>query len=187
MKITTLGYERTWNLGDYNSEKIISGCIIDEGEEASEALKNLIAFVNSKGDDKVNSAQPAEPKPKKDKKPKEDKPAKNTEPEPSDDNEEGGDNGEEKSEKEAKKETKVEKEKKPRKQTNTPYDPDNALHKKLVGEFLDKKAPKWRSNTDPYKLASRELSGSDFQDAEGMVLDSFVSEFLKEVEKQKGL
>lgn len=49
MKINELKYERTWNLGSYESEKIACQAVVEEGENAEQVLREIIEFVTTKG------------------------------------------------------------------------------------------------------------------------------------------
>lgn len=64
---------------------------------------------------------------------------------------------------------------------NTKYDRELKTHKVLIGQFLDKKYPKWRSSDIINKAsqASKALIGFDFLDENGDILDSFIEEFCK--------
>lgn len=59
------------------------------------------------------------------------------------------------------------------------YDRSNDIHKKLIGEILDKENPGWRAAPGKAKAASVALEGKDFLDDEGLVLTSF-RDLLKE-------
>ena len=53
MKITEINYSKVFNLGGYQNEKI--GCVIqvDENDNASEAMKAAVAFVEKQHADKI--------------------------------------------------------------------------------------------------------------------------------------
>jgi type IV secretory pathway VirB10-like protein len=57
----------------------------------------------------------------------------------------------------------------------TVYDRALDTHKNLLGSFLDKKYPKWRTSDSLKKAAeaSKALNGTDFLDENGEILDSF--------------
>lgn len=57
----------------------------------------------------------------------------------------------------------------------TAYDRALDTHKNLLGSFLDKKYPKWRTSDSLKKAAeaSKALNGTDFLDENGEILDSF--------------
>lgn len=201
MKITGLTFEKRWNLGDYNHENLIATAGVEENENPSTALKNLIAFVRTKGVEEVEAAPiTSSPSPKvqevKDKKEaKETKTKTETketkvkvEEKKVEETGKETSNGEEKSEESSQvksEEKKSEKEKIVKKNKGVPYDPDNNQHKKLVGEFLDKASPSWRANTAPAKAVSQTLRGDEFQDAEGLIMEEFKTKFLEELKKQK--
>jgi len=71
------------------------------------------------------------------------------------------------------------KEVKPRGTKFSPYDKKNETHKKLVGQFLDAKFPKWREQPliACASAASNAMLGKDFLDGNGEVLESFREEF----------
>jgi hypothetical protein len=47
MKVITLNYERTFNLGDYQSEKIGVSISLDSDDTPNDALKRARAFVEA--------------------------------------------------------------------------------------------------------------------------------------------
>lgn len=66
------------------------------------------------------------------------------------------------------------------KKSETVYSRETDLHKKLVGEFLDKEFPTWKKNAgnvEKAKAVSVTLVGQPFLDAEGRVLESFKQSF----------
>lgn len=76
---------------------------------------------------------------------------------------------------------KEDKPKKTLRKAGTPYARDNELHKKLVGEFLNKAFPEWKkpANIEKAKAASAAMAGKEFLDAEGLIIESFKTEFRK--------
>lgn len=65
----------------------------------------------------------------------------------------------------------------------TPYARENELHKKLVGELLDREFPGWKRSElfAKAKAASVSMAGSEFLDAEGLILEAFKAEFRKKM------
>lgn len=165
-------YLRRKNLGNYEHEELEVSCAIEKGETPSEVFNNVKQFVHE-------SLGLSEPKPtaqielplkvEKEKvknPPKEE--VKVSEEKPQE---------EVKEEKpKAKKETKV-KVKITGKATT--YDRNLDTAKALLGSFLDNEFPGWRKPEILKKAgaASRELNGTDFQDAEGNILESFKEAF----------
>jgi len=189
MRIVQVTFEKKWNLGDYNSELINAVAVIDEGENPSAVLKELIAYVKTKGETEIQGVAQTQPTTTETKKEKVDKPKKEKVEKTSTENKEEAQDGKEKSEKQSQASEKSEqsevKETKKVKGKATPYDPDASLHKKLLGEILDKAAPGWKTNTAPYKEASQAMRGKDFLDAEGLVLENFKTEFIGKVPATK--
>ncbi len=75
---------------------------------------------------------------------------------------------------------KAEKKKTPIKGKNTAYDRKMDTHKKLLKGFLDVNFPGWNNATNLPKAgkASEGLSGTDFLDGEGEIIQSFKDSFL---------
>ena len=63
MRITELKYERTWNLGNFESEKLSAQAVLEEGDDAEAAVSQLIIFVNErKASQKVEATEAKAPK-----------------------------------------------------------------------------------------------------------------------------
>lgn len=187
MKINELKYERTFNLGQYESEKIGVGVAVDaDKENPSEVLAQMISFVNTKGLTPITSknepvVEKAEPKkaapPEKKPEPAKEEVALVAEAP--------------KAVVEAPKATAPEK--KPRldktkstmpKETKvkvsaaiTPYDRTNDLHKKLVTELLDDASPSWKTKAVLAKETSAKMQGKPFLNSEGHIILDFRQEF----------
>ena len=161
MKFNEIRYDKTFNLGDYQSEKIGSTIVLEDGEDPSKALRELIEFVHSRGITKVSKEIPQSTQMEL---------TKDINPNPTEEK------------------TKVEKPKKEKvtvvpevKAKTTPYNRDSDLHKKLVGELLDKNCTGWRKTPSKAKDASVKLAGVEFLDSEGLVLKSFSDSLIAEV------
>jgi hypothetical protein len=202
MKIVQMTFSKTWNLGDYNSEKfeVIAG--VEETDIPQMAAKDLILFVKSKGTSEVSMGQITKPVEKTEKaaennvdktvKTAENKKTKvkavaETETTKQEANNGNKEKDSEKSSEEIKSEKVVSQKtsEKVKVGKTSPYNPDEPLHKKLVGEFLDKAAPSWRNNTAPYKEVSGIMKAEPFLDGEGLILESFKIQFIENVEAQK--
>lgn len=204
MKIVQMTFSKTWNLGDYNSEKFEVVAGVEETDVPQVAASDLINFVKTKGNSEITAGQVAQVvknettstkvvektnKSSETKKPKGKDAANETVAEPENKKEEANNgnkekSGEKSSEKTSEK-TVSEKSEKVKSGKTTPYSPNEPVHKKLVGEFLDKAAPSWRTNTAPYKEVSSQMQDVEFLDSEGLILESFKVEFLNKVEAQK--
>jgi hypothetical protein len=66
------------------------------------------------------------------------------------------------------------------KSKNTPYDRTLDTHKKLLSSFLDNDFPEWKQPKNLAKAgkASTELAGTDYLDAEGIIIPQFKESFL---------
>lgn len=198
----TVKYLRRKNLGNYEHEELEISTVVEDGQSRVDVVKSVKQFVvdalngtgpfaltkqlelpleqksvaqenktEKKGESKVTKPKPQAEEKKVEEK-KEEAPAAQEETTPAP--------AEEKKveEKKAKKETTL-KVTKPTKATA--YDRNLDTHKALLGQFLDVKCPNWRKPEELKKAgnASRALQGTDFQDAEGNILESFKEAFLK--------
>lgn len=75
------------------------------------------------------------------------------------------------------KEVPVEEKPKAKKFNGAVYNREMDLHKKLVGEFLNKEFPTWKSDIAKAKQASLEMNGENFLSEEGLIIDSFKEKF----------
>lgn len=179
MKANGLRYERTFNRGQYESEKIMIEVALEDGESPNSVLKEMMDFVNSKGETSLSSSTKvvATSAPEKTEVVKKEKKtaAKETVVEVKKEVETAS--------VEAAKETAAE-EKSPEvkakktKETFTKYDRNSDLHKKLIAEFLDDAFPQWKSKAQIAKEMSLKLNGEDFMDRDGLVIKPFRKEFL---------
>ena len=208
MKIFEIKVEITKNLGNYENEKVGLSAQVEEGESAQSCISRLkdIAWGRESKEPVQMELIPAakttetktvetkapETKPKETKKPKAKEEAKVEEKAaPTEVKEEAKveekaappevetkKTDEEKAEKPPVKEEVAEPKGRARLKASS-YDRSNELHKKFIGEFLDKEFPTWRTDTSKARKASEILNGKDFLDAEGMMLESFKEEFRK--------
>jgi hypothetical protein len=198
MEIVELRYDRTKNLGDYNSEKTGATAVVSAGDNPNKCMLELKAFVCGIGSVPVESSvevkpvEPikveVEPAPKAVLKSegkkvhgnsKEAKELNKDKPKKADVEIDSVIKAEE-----PKPEPVVVVEEKPLKRQKpvTMYDRNNDLHKKILSEMLDVKFKGWRSNPSKAKQVSIELEGLEFLDGEGITLKSFIIE----VEKKMG-
>ncbi len=182
MNTTTLNieYMRRVNLGNYEHSELKVSTIVKEDQDINIEIERLKFLVHShlgiEEADKNQLPLPIE----KAKKPVEKTVAAVEKPK-----EEVAVNNELKDEvkaeaKEKKTEAKAKKtapETKPVKKISkaTVYDRALDTHKNLLGSFLDKKYPKWRTSDSLKKAAeaSKALNGTDFLDENGEILESF--------------
>lgn len=149
MKITTVSYRRSFKIAEYENETIGFDAVLEEGENVFDAVTELKHQVDA-------SRTGAAPTKEKEKKAKLEVAKEETKKE------------EPKKEEKAKKEKKVE---------ATKYSATDEKHKASLGSLLDKMTPGWREKDAVKKHAKKssgELTGSDFMDGEGKILDSFV-------------
>lgn len=175
MNITLLKYEHTFNLGNYESEKFGAECMLTEGEDSVKASASLIEFVMAKGKVVTSGlvAKTSDPAAKEtvtevSDSVKSDEPVQLELP------------VEEPVVEKPKKEKKAAAPKKEKK-VNVPYDRSNELHKKLIGEILDKKHTGWRKDPIKAKEASIAAEGEAFLDDKGQVLESFLVYFAEKM------
>lgn len=193
MDIVEIRYDRTKNLGDYNSEKLGATATLSPTDNPNKCILELKAFVNGVGSIDVSENSPHVEI-------KDEEPIK-IELAPAPVAVLIGENGQKlhgnsKAAKEVngtKKKEKVEikvaevkkveapvEEKKveapaPKKQVAaTKYDRNNDLHKKILSEMLDVKFKNWKANPSKAKQVSIDLDGSDFLDAEGRPMKEFI-------------
>ena len=183
MKVAHISFEKKWNLGDYNHEMIGALGLVEENEDPSAALKDLIVFVRTRGEESPSATSKVEPKSEpKQETTKETKAEKKTKKSAA--TKEEAQDGEKESSQEQAGEKSSESENTEKKKVKgkaTQYNPEEPVHKKLLGEILDKSAPNWKQNTPPYKEAAHLMKGEDFLDAEGIVLETFKTTFLSKV------
>jgi hypothetical protein len=188
INVFEIRFKKTWNLGNYESETLEAACQLTEGECAVTAKEELIAFV--KGETVKEQPAPTQAveteQPKKAEKKvaakKEKAPPVKTESPVVDEAQPVKEDAvvvapavepvveevKEEAAPKAKKEKKF-------KAVATPYNRENDLHKKLLGELLDKSYPTWKKDPSKAKAASQLLAGKDFLDTEGKVIESFKS------------
>lgn len=169
MKTTEIRYDYTFNKGNYESEKIgATVAPVLETDTAERLLAYAKAIVhgyvtgnNYVADPKQMELEPiVEEKEEPKKKTKSKKVAKAVE---------------------EKVEEKVEEvEEKPAAKVKgaTPYNRADALHKKLIGELLDRECPNWKKEGKGL-AASKAMEGKDFLDRDGQILPSFSKELSK--------
>jgi outer membrane biosynthesis protein TonB len=193
-KMDTVRYLRRKNLGNYEHEELEVSTVVEDGQSRSAVTADLRNFVNSALNGglqpTITKAEPSENKnpPKGETKVLKEKPqTKKEEPKAEEVKEEP--KAEEAPAKEEPKAEEPKKEKAPKKETTTKIKPSKATaydreldtHKALLGKFLDSEFPGWRKSDLLKKAvaASHALKGSDFQDGEGNILESFKVEFRK--------
>lgn len=77
------------------------------------------------------------------------------------------------------------KKKKPRKSKAAAYSRNSAEHKAIFGDVMDDLYPDWNEKLrKTARLASVKLEGKDFLDADGEVVDSFISALKKFITKR---
>jgi len=189
INVFEIRFKKVTNKGNFESETLEAACQLSEGECAVTAREELIAFVKgealvavSKEQEPIQDAKTEQPK-KAEKKvaaKKEKAPPVEVESPVVDDAQPVKEEAVvlkpavEPIVEEVKEEPKAKKEKK-FKAVATPYNRENDLHKKLLGEVLDKSYTTWKKDPSKAKAASQLLAGKDFLDAEGKVLESFKS------------
>jgi hypothetical protein len=207
MIISEVKYGYTFNKGQYESERIDLSASPEDGETPEQVLEVLKAIIHGKPYSKPVAVAPAPPVVSEAKDEEEDKQLKFDfdSPKPvaqtSKDTEEKRGPGrpptKSKSKKEAEKAERVvavmekviaqaepevvtqaePEQPKKVKFTGSVYNRELDLHKKLVGEFLNKNFPNWRSDIAKAKNASVTMNGKEFLSAEGLVLETFKQEF----------
>lgn len=156
MKITEVKYGYTFPRGQYESERIDLGALVEEGDDVQAVLTELKSVVHGSKTPVVNETAPAEGVKKRTKSPSTVKaPAEPVAETPA--------------EAPSAKPAKVKEADKP-----TKYDNTKELHKKLFGEALTEIDPKWKvAGLDKAKATSTNLVGEDFINKEGFILDTF--------------
>ena len=202
MRFNELRYDYTRNLGNYESEKMGASCAVEDGEHPVKAFDNLKAFVRGdklphadvsvKVTDSANAAKEekvvTEAPPKKEKKEKTAKAKKETVAVEVEEEEEKVEESNE--ETEEVEEVQEEKASRPANKKSakgaTEYDRENDLHKKLIGEMLDREFPNWKKGNQAKRIreVSREMEGELFLDSDSDVLDSFIEKFSELVSKE---
>jgi len=165
-KFTEVRYDRTFNLGSYESEKLGVTYSMADGEDIFKAIEHVKSVVLGKNvvkeEVKVVEAKKEEPKKKK------------ADPKPVE-------KVEESVEEETVEEPVKEEPKKKKAGKTITYNRKDDIHKKRLAEFLDADFPKWKDPAILKKAASisAEFDGKEaFLDAEGNILDSFKTNFL---------
>lgn len=188
MRLNTLNYMKRFNNGNWEHEEISVGIMVEDGESASEVLKQAMSFVLTKGETDLpltmisGTPEPKAAPAKKAAKVKEE--VVKAEPKV-----------EAAKEEVAKAEPKVEPkadstpepakevEKKATRVKETPYDRANELHKKLVAEFLDTAHKGWKSNAAKAVAVSTKMAGKPFLNSEGSIIKEFKEAFSAEMAK----
>ncbi len=200
MKATEISYAKRVNLGNYEHEEIKITAVLDEGDDAVEGLAELKGMVASAVDTEGLPAIAATGKPVKSaagksekvdktaKKPAKAAAGKTAKPEPVDEveteDEETPETTEEE-ETEVVEEEEEEPEEKPAKKPvgkalkkkGSTYARTNEQHKALMAEKLTELFPKWKKTEESKakaKAISKSLDGTDFLDAEGDIVPSFI-------------
>lgn len=186
--VNELRYEKTFNLGNYSSEKVGIAVALEKEENPGAILKKLMSFVETRGEGEFSGAAPGAvvqevvaqfktpvAKEVKAKEPKVQKPKaeKVTIKEPE---------AEAEIEAAAEEATEVvveEQKKKVVKNKNTPYNRADSLHKALLSKMLDSREKNWRAKAAKAKEVSEQMAGVDFLSEEGTLLESFVTKFLE--------
>ena len=170
-KYNEVKYGYKFNKGNYESEDISVSANLEEGSVA-ELIEHLKGLVHGKPSNPVaDTTSPVASEPKAEPA-KVDTPPKKAAPK-----------AKKAAAVEAVEETKevetlpTKAEPKTVKKVATPYDRTNDLHKKLIGEILDKEFAGWRKSSGRAKDASAEMNGKDFLDNEGLILASFKESF----------
>lgn len=183
MKIERVLYSRTVNLGDYNSERIEIGAIVEEGEDFKEVLSKVKKEVNislkleSPKEEEKESEKPAVTKKKTSKKVAKKKVKHTVKANQKAAIEKSG--------------RKVNK-KKPvgptavKKKDATLFDKTIPNHKTLFIEVVDKikDGSEWKNDSDfvkEVKTAINEMQGKDFIDSSGEVTSSFIEELTEKL------
>lgn len=183
-------YDKTFNKGNYENEKIGLTYAPHEQEDIFQAIDNLRKIVH--GDAPITTATtPAGPVTVTATVEKKTTAKKDTTKKAAEEKSEKAEEAKAEVKAEEKAEEKVEepkeevKEKKKVMGKNTLYDRDNQNHKKLLSGFLDKASPNWKNPTMIKKAlaTSQKLheEKTDFLDGEGNILDSFKDKFLAEL------
>jgi hypothetical protein len=197
MKITEVKYGYTFNTGNYESQRVDITAVPEEGESAEYVLEQLKKIVHGHSTPVETKKEEQQEKPKnvetndyeiphqpvevEEEKPK--KKGRKTGSKIIDGKEIPGEVAEQIKE-EAKQERiaeiveKIHPELKTR-SIGAPYDRGNDLHKKMMGEFLNKEYPGWRDRINIFKEASAEMEGKELVNTEGLMLESFKVEYRK--------
>ena len=181
----TLSYERVNNLGNYSSERLSLSVELKE-ENAETVFVEVKQFVLSnlgltpKKEVETIAQEPVQLTLKPEVNHGEEKSSSKEVSEKSDPKEEviSEEPAVEVEAKKTKKATAT-KVKKVAKPVGTPYNRGNEIHKKIMGDLLDKTIPGWRSNAAKAVEVSKSLEGQEFLDSEGLVLETFKEEFKK--------
>lgn len=156
MRITEIRVDMTFNLGNYQSEKIGFTAQVEEGEnvlELRDELK-LMCSLESARVTKPIDAYIAQV-------------------------DAGSKANAEKIEEEIKEEPKKEKKARTVKPKFSPYDRTIELHKKLFSKTLDIHVAGWRKDSSKAKSASVLLEKESFLDVDGNVVEEFISKLVK--------
>lgn len=158
MKVLEVKYLFRRNEGNYQHSEIGMTATPEEGESAQDVLAQLKKLVHEELDTtttEVIAPEPAVMEPAQKEETEAAKPKRGRKPKVKEEEQE-----------DAAETPKLKKQ-------GTPYSRENDLHKKLVGEILTKEFPEWKKNPKKAKDTSMALEGSDFLDADGLVLESF--------------
>jgi outer membrane biosynthesis protein TonB len=184
-------YLRRKNLGNYEHEELEVSASV-EGSDPQEVMDTLKAFVLSnlglETSEKVEAPKKEIAK-KEEVKVTKEKPQAKEEEVKEEVKEEEAKEEEVVKEEPKKEEAKEEKKPKAKKETTvkvkatklTAYDREHDPHKALLSKFLDEEFKGWRKPDELKKAgaASRALNGTDFQDGNGEILESFKEAFRK--------
>lgn len=186
MKITGATFTRKYNVGQYESEDYTLTAIIDDNENATNALIELKEVVDAAFNNKTaveTKSNPSKAKATPAKKSskvvdldedEEDIVEEEDVVEEEDEVEEEEEEEEEEVKPKAKPKAKAKSTAKKSKEQN--YDREVETHKELFGEVLAEVAPKWKSSAEgkaKVKTCSIKLNGQPFLDVDGEVLESF--------------
>lgn len=183
MKVVEVKYMKRVNLGNYEHEETALTAVLDEGEDHFAALASLKADMASAQSGATSNPAETKAPPKAPKAKKEEAAAEESE---EDEDEKAVDSEEEESEEEESEEESEEEEEAPsakgkknfKKKPQT-YSRDSETHKEIFSKLMMSVAPKWKETAESKQKAketSLAMSGKEFLDENGNVLESFSDE-----------
>ncbi len=177
-----LRLDLTMNLGNYESKKIGVSCKVEEDKHFMDLVAELEAEMRGmksvsttkKEVDKVNKSGVSD-----EKLAEINKKLQGSEPIKEVDTTKGAAPSKEETKKETAPAKEVSKKPTAKAVKLTPYDRNNVIHKKLMGEYLDANFKGWSENANIAKAtkASASMAGKDFLDSEGNIVESFKESF----------
>lgn len=199
--VSEVKFMKRANRGNYEHEE--ATVTVVPNEENTQSVQEILADLKFEVDNflsgtsagvEVSTEDPKQEKPKKTKKaaPKVEKEEEENGEEESNEEEDEikSKDGEEDEEDEVEEE--VVEEEEPAKKTTagkktfkkvTPYDRGNDLHKKLIGDMLNKNLKNWKTKASLAKTISQKLHGEPFLDSEGEILPEFQKSYLGKMGK----